>query len=261
MPVEANSLGTAVLGVTLVLSLGVLGAHIWLSVTKGHRNLVLRAVPVARAPLSLPLPAAIWSIVASFNNIAKTGSSGFPVIAGILQRFLQVQWLGVLAAGAIVVMAAIAERLGATHIERAAPASEPSRGHWRDWIRVGSAALLLPVAAVSAFVHHIPHEIAQIGQSVLSRDTAAARPDASGVAQSLAAQLLLGLVAGVVATVAVLLGISGSFVASSASPPSRPLVVAGWIMVALAIAAVIGSAVTYGVEMRWLSALAKAYPR
>jgi hypothetical protein len=261
MPVEATSLGTAVLGVTLVLSLAVLAGHIWLSVTRGHRNLVLRAVPVALAPLTFPLPAAIWSIIASFNDIAKTGSSGFPVIAGILQRFLQVQWLGVSAAGAIVVIAAVAERLGATHIERAAPTSEPVRSHWRNWFLVGSLGLLVPAAALNMFAHHIAHVIVRIGEGLMSPDSAATRPDVSGVAQSLSSQIVLGLLSGVVASVAVLLGILGTFVASSAAPPPRLLVVAGWIMVALAIAAVIASVVSYGAEMRWLSALAKAYPR
>jgi len=260
MPVEATSLGIAVLGVTLLLSVTVLGAHIWLSVTKGHRNLVLRAVPIALAPLSFPLPAAVWSIIASFNDIAKTGSSGFPVIAGILQRFLQVQWLGVLAAGAIVVIAAVAERLGATHIERAAPASEPVRRHWKTWLLVGSIALLLPVVIVNMFVHHISHVIVQIGQGLMSPGSAASRPDVSGVAQSLAAQLVLGLSIGFIASAAVLLGVVGSFVTSSAAAPSQLQSVAGWIMVALAVAAVIASVVSYSAETRWLSTLAKTYP-
>jgi protein-S-isoprenylcysteine O-methyltransferase Ste14 len=111
------------------------------------------------------------------------------------------------------------------------------------------------------FAHRIPHAIVQIGQSMMLPESAAARPaDVSGVSQSLAAELLLGLVAGVVASVVVLLGIAGTFVASSAAPPPRLLAVAGWIMLALAIAAVVGSVVSYGVEMRWLSALAKASP-
>jgi hypothetical protein len=258
MLIEDAGHGTVALFVTFALALAALGAHAWRSVTSGHQNLVLRAVPLALAPLALPLPFAIWSIIAAFAGIAKTGSSGLLPVAAVLRGFLQVQWLGVVAAGAIVMIAAVIERLGAAHIERATPSPEPAASRWRSVILVGAAALLLPVVAVSAFVHQIPHVIMEIGHRLTPPATAAPPlGDASGVAQRLSARIVLGVVCSMVVAVAVLLGVAGTFVASSAARPSRPLVVAGWIAAALALAAIIGGVVGYAADMRWLNVLTK----